>query len=336
MRKSLLALEVAAVLLCLAAALWAVPSEIDEQLTARRRVFSPIGPGLRAVRRAANGNYYVLASPSVGVAIFDSQGKQLSVIGAPSGAPVTNTEGRSPIGFGQDCDVDAQGNVYVADRDYNLVTEFSPDGKEIRSFPVDAPLSLAALPDGEVAVTIMQQKHLVTVYGANGKVAREFGDQESVSSRADIDLIANRGRVASDPQGHLYFGFTYMPEPLVRQYDRFGYAGQEFEFTGVDAFPEAQAMRKEIEREETKNAAPTLRAILTAFGVDPVGGDVWMGLHNTLMHFDKDGIRRSEYQIYTPKGARLEASVILVQEETLLVGADPLGVYEFQRPDRRH
>jgi hypothetical protein len=104
----------------------------------------------------------------------------------------------------------------------------------------------------------------------------------------------------------------------------------------VDAFPEAQAMRKEIEREETKNAAPTLRAILTAFGVDPVSGDVWMGLHNTLVHFDKDGIRRSEYQIYTPKGARLEASTILVQEETLLVGADPLGVYEFQRPDRQH
>jgi hypothetical protein len=336
MRKSLLSLEVAAVLLCLAAAVWAVPSEIDDQLTARRRVFSPIGPGLRAVRQAANGDYYVLASPAVGVAIFDSKGKQLSVIGAPPEAPVTNTAGRSPIGFGEDCDVDAQGNVYVADRGYNLVTEFARDGKEIRSFPVDAPLSLAALPDGEVAVTMTQQKHLVTVYGANGKVAREFGDQESVSSRADIDLIANRGRVASDPQGHLYFGFTYMPEPLVRQYDRFGYAGQEFEFTGVDAFPEAQAMRKEIEREETKNAAPTLRAILTAFGVDPLSGDVWMGLHNTLVHFDKDGIRRSEYQIYTPKGARLEASVILVQEETLLVGADPLGVYEFQRPDRRH
>ena len=336
MRKSLLALEVAAVLLCLAAALWAVPSEIDDQLTARRRVFSNIGAGLRAVRQAANGNYYVLASPSVGVAIFDSKGKQLSVIGAPPEAPVTDKAGRSPIGFGEDCDVDAQGNVYVADRSYNLVTEFSPDGKEIRSFPVDAPLSVAALPDGEVAVTMMQQTHLVTVYGANGKVAREFGDQESVSSRADIDRIANRGRVASDSQGHLYFGFMYMPEPLVRQYDRFGYAGQEFEFTGVDAFPEAQAMRKEIERQEAKNAAPTLRAILTAFGVDPVSGDVWMGLHNTLVHFDKDGIRRSEYQIYTPKGARLEASIILVQEETLLVGADPLGVYEFQRPDRRH
>jgi len=61
-----------------------------------------------------------------------------------------------------------------------------------------------------------------------------------------------------------------------------------------------------------------------------------MGLHNTLVHFDQDGIRRSEYQIYTTKGARLEASVILVETNTLLIGSDPLGVYEFARPDRKH
>jgi hypothetical protein len=61
-----------------------------------------------------------------------------------------------------------------------------------------------------------------------------------------------------------------------------------------------------------------------------------MGLHNTIVHFDKDGVRRSEYQVYTTKGARLEAAVLLVQEDTLLIGSDPLGVYEFERPDKRH
>lgn len=341
MRKIPLALEVTAVLLCLAAAatLWAVPSEIDAQLSARRRFFSPIGPGLREVRRTSNGNYYVLASSS-GITIFDPQGKQLSVIGAPpASTPSTAPADKSLIGFGEDFDVDAKGNIYVADRGYNAVTVFSPDGKQLRSFHVDSPVSIAVLPDDEVALTVLQRTHLVTVYGSNGKVVREFGDPESISSRPDIDMLINFGRVTSDPQGRLYFGFTYMPEPLVRQYDRFGYAGQAFEFTGVDAFPEAQATRKEIEREESGKEArkpPTLHPILTAFGVDPVSGDLWMGLHNTLVHFDKDGNRRSEYQIYTPRGARLEASVILVQEETLLIGSDPLGLYEFERPDRRH
>jgi hypothetical protein len=336
MRKFLLAVELAAFFLCLTAALNALPSEIDAQLTAKRRVFSPIGPGFREIRRGANGNYYVLASPSVGVAIFDSKGHQLSVIGAPPETPAANTEARAPIGFGEDCDVDSQGNIYVADRSYNVVTVFSPDGKQLRSFPVEGPVSLAALPDGEVVVTTLQRTHLFTVYGPNGKVARELGGLESISTRADIDRIANFGRVVSDPQGHIYFGFTYMPEPLVRQYDRFGYAGPSFEFTGVDAFPEAQATRKEIARQEENTKPAALRPILTAFGVGPAEGDVWMGLHNTLVHFDKEGIRRSEYQIYTPKGARLEASVILVQEETLLIGTDPLGIYEFERPDKRH
>jgi len=336
MRKIIGTLTVAAAVLPIAGALWAGPSEVDDDLMASRRVFSAIGPGLRAVRHSANGNYYVLASPAVGVAIFDPKGKQLSVIGAASVAPLPNKGERTPVAFGEDCDVDAQGNVYVADRGYNLVSVFAPDGKQIRSFPVDSLSSLAALPDGEVAVTSLQQSHLVTVYGPNGKVVREFGDPESLSARPDLDRYLNLGRVTSDPQGRIYYGFTYMPEPLVRQYDRFGHASLEFEFTGLDAYPEAQATRKMIEREETRVTPFSLRPILTAFGVDPVNGDVWMGLHNTLVHFDKDGIRRSEYQIYTPKGTRLEATVILVEEERLLIGADPLGVFEFPRPDRKH
>jgi hypothetical protein len=335
MRKIIGALAVIAALLPVAGALCAGASEIDDDLTATRRVFPNIGPGLRAVRHAANGNYYVLASPSVGVAIFDAKGKQLSVIGAPPPPPVTNKAGRSAIAFGEDCDVDTQGQVFVADRGYNLVTEFAPDGKQLHSFPVNSVLSLAILPEGEVAVTTLESAHQVTVYGPDGKVAREFGEIESLSSRPDIDHYLNLGHVSADPQGHIYFGFMYMPEPLVRQYDRFGNATQEFVFTGVDAYPEASARRKAIEREEGGTLPPSFHPILTAFGVDPVGGDVWMGMHNTLVHFDKDGIRRSEYQIYTPKGLPLDATVILVEENRLLIGSDPLGVYEFLRPDRK-
>ena len=69
--------------------------------------------------------------------------------------------------------------------------------------------------------------------------------------------------------------------------------------------------------------------------MDPVNGDVWLALHNTLLHFDKEGNRRSEYQIYTKDGARIEANVLLVEEDRLLIGADPIGVYEFARPDRK-
>jgi hypothetical protein len=332
MRKIIAVLALSAVCLLVAGALWAGASEIDDDLLASRRVFPSIGPGLRAVRRGANGNYYVLASPSPGLAIFDAKGKEISVIGAP---PVTNKASRSAISFGEDCDVDAQGNIYVADTGYNLVNEFAPDGKQLRSFPAGSVLSLAVLPEGEVAVSTRDSDHHVIVYGPDGKVAREFGDIESLSSRSDIDRYLNLGRVGSDPQGRIYYGFTYMPEPLVRQYDRYGNATQDFVFTGVDAYPEASNTRKAIERQEEKAEPLAFHPILTTFGVDPVSGDIWMGLHNTLVHFDKDGIRRSEYQIYTPKGAPLDATVILVEEERLLIGGDPFGVYEFHRPDRK-
>jgi hypothetical protein len=328
-------LAAAAATCVLGLALASTASEVDDQLMARRRVFPSIGPGLRALRHGRDGKYYLLASPNVGIAIFDSKEQQLTVIGAPLASPAADKAGHPPISFGEDCDVDPQGNLYVADRGYNLVNVFSPAGALLRSMQFNSPTSLAALPEGEVAVTAPRGLHLVTVFGPTGRVAREFGDPEQLSERNDLNRYVSIGRLGSDPEGHIYYGYTYLPESLVRQYDRFGFAKQDFQFTSIDAFSEARARRREIEHQEKRTEPPSLRPILTAFGVDPVNGDVWIALHNTLLHFDKDGNRRSEYQIYTKDGARIEANVLLVEEDRLLIGADPLGVYEFARPDRK-
>jgi hypothetical protein len=328
-------LAAAAATCVLAPGLASTASEVDDQLMARRRVFPSIGPGLRALRHGRDGKYYLLASSNVGIAVFDAQEKQLTVIGAPLTSPASDKAANPPISFAEDCDVDAQGNLYVADRGYNLVNVFSPAGALLRSMQFNSPTSLAALPEGEVAVTAPRGLHLVTVFGPTGRVAREFGDPEQISERNDLNRYVSIGRLASDPEGHIYYGYTYLPESLVRQYDRFGFAKQDFQFTSIEAFSEARARRREIERQEKRTEPPSLRPILTAFGVDPVNGDLWLALHNTLLHFDKEGNRRSEYQIYTKDGARIEASVLLVEEDRLLIGADPLGVYEFARPDRK-
>src|SRR3984893_16472878 len=254
-------LAAAAATCVLALGLASSASEVDDQLIARRRVFPSIGPGLRALRHGRDGKYYLLASPNVGIAVFDSREKQLTVIGGPPASPASDNAAHPPISFGEDCDVDAQGNVYVADRGYNAVNVFSPAGTLVRSMEFNSPTSLAALPEGEVAVTAPRGLHLVTVFGPAGRVAREFGDPEQLSERNDLNRYVSIGRLASDPDGHIYYGYTYLPESLVRQYDRFGFAKQDFQFTNIDAFSEARARRREIERQEKRTEPPSLQPI---------------------------------------------------------------------------
>ena len=240
------------------------------------------------------------------------------------------------ITFGEDCDGDADGKIYVADRGANLIQVFSPDGTLLRSISVKNPISVAALPEGEVAVGTLREPHLVIVFDKNGRDVREFGDPESLAERQELNRYLNIGELATDAQGHLYYAFAYLPEPTVRQYDRLGYAGQDIQYTALEAMPAAQAARKEIQRQERRGDQPSLKRILTAVGVDRTNGEVWIALYNTLLHFDKEGNRRASYKIYTPQGARLEATAILVEPDRMMIGSDPLGIYEFDRPDKKN
>jgi hypothetical protein len=328
-----------AAILCLLVSIAAVRSmaQTEGELTAKTRLFPAVGPGLRAVKRGADGRVYVLASPSPGLLVFDKQGKQVLAIaeGAGAGGPGAKS-GQTGIAFGEDCDVDANGRIYVADRGMNAIQVFSPEGAFLRSIPVAAPLSVAALGEGEVAVATLREPHLVIVFDRNGRDVREFGDPEQISDREDLNRFLNVGQLVSDPQGHLYYGFAYTPEPTVRQYDRNGYgAGPDVQYLALEAAPAAQALRREILRQEKHHKSPTFKRVLTSVGVEPGNGEVWMAIGNTLIHFDKDGTRRATYQLYTPEGARLEANTLSIEPGRLIVGGDPIGVYEFDRPEKK-
>ena len=329
--------KVLAAMCLLACAVGRASAQDESDLTAKQRVFPGVGPGLRAVKRGADGRLYVLASPSPGLVVFDAQGKQVLSIGELAVASSAVSAGRALITFAEDCDADADGKIYVADRGANLIQVFTSDGAPLRSIPVKAPVAIATLPEGEVAVATLREPHLVIVFDKNGRDVREFGDPEPIAERAELNRYLNVGRLASDAegQGHLYYAFAYLPEPTVRQYDRLGYGGQDIQYTALEAMPTAQAARKEIERQERRGDQPALKRILTAVGVDRATGEVWIALYNTLLHFDKEGNRRASYKIYTPEGARLEANTILVERDHLIIGNDPLGVYEFDRPDKK-
>jgi len=308
---------------------------IEGELSAKQRILAAIGPGLRAVRQGAGGRLYVLASPSPGLSVVDATGKQLLNIAESPTPASSTTAAQSLITFGDDCDVDADGKIYVADRGASLIRIFSADGKPLRSFAVKDPVSVASLPEGEIAVATLREPHLVIVFDKNGKEVREFGDPEPIAAREELNRFLNIGQLGTDEQGHLYYAFGYLPEPTVRQYDRLGYGGQDIQYTAIDALPTAVAVRKEIERQEQRGKEPSFKRVLTGLGVDRSSGEVWIALHNNLLHFDSAGNRRATYKIYTPQGARLEANTILVEKDQLIIGSDPLGLYLFDRPDKK-
>src|SRR6202049_2915281 len=234
------------VLACLATPSFA---QDEGELTAKARILSTIGPGLRSVRIDADGNTYVLTSPAAYVTVFGKDGKLRKNIHDYPGAAGPQSAELRAIRFGESMDVDASGTVYVADREANAVKIWDANGNA-RMAQVKAPLSVAALPDGEVAVATLREPHLVMVFDKNGRDVREFGDPEEISDRTDLNRFLNIGQLAADAQGHLYYGFTYTPEPTVRQYDRNGYgAGPDVQYLALEAAPAAQAIRREIVRQ---------------------------------------------------------------------------------------
>src|SRR6266481_5875923 len=249
---------------CLASASFA---QEEDELTAKARILPTIGPGLRSVKVGSDGNTYVLIAPASYVSVFGKDGKLVKNV--PSYADTSGPQ--SPelraIRFGESMDVDASGTVYVADRAANAVKIWDAAGNA-RMAQANAPLSVAALPDGEVAVATLREPHLVIVFDKNGRDVREFGEPEALTERTDLNRFLNIGELNSDAQGHLFYGFAYTPEPTVREYDRFGYAAQDIQYTALEAAP-------------------------------------------------------------------LEPNIILVEKDRLLVCSDPLGIYVFERPDKK-
>jgi hypothetical protein len=315
------------------------PAIRERELIATGRVFRDTGPGVRALKRGADGRYYVLFPQSVWV--FDAEGARVAEL--PS-APVSEREARrdpAQIVFASDFDLDAAGRLYIADRGANAVKVFSPAGELLRSFSVPQPASVVALPDNEVAVTSSslapardRPPRLISIYDARGRIFREFGDLTTLADRVEMNRYLHFGRLASDPAFHLYYAFSYFPEPTLRKYDRFGYATMEIELTTMDVMPAAQAIRREIAAQE-RRSSPTLKPIIDAVGVDPESQEVWLALGNRLMHFDAEGFRRSIYRVFTAEGARLEPVAILVEAERILIATDALGIYAVPRPDKQ-
>jgi hypothetical protein len=313
-------------LVCLAAIMSAAPAaaQADIDLDARQRLLPSVGTGVVALRRDTAGRYYVLTERGGAVEVFDAKGQPAGKIPA---APSKDAGLLSGVAL----DVDGLGRVYVADRAADEIKIFGPDGRFERHINIAGPVGLAVLPGGEVAVTNLHSQKLVTVFDAQGRVTREFGDPVDISARAELNRYANIGRLAHDLAGHLYYSFTYLPEPTLRRYDRFGFSDLEIALNTLDFLATAQATRREIAQQE-RGGVPVLKPVVGAVGVDPQSGEIWLAIGGRLLRFAPDGTERGSYLIFTKEGARIEACAILVEPGRLVVASSLLGIFELPRP----
>jgi hypothetical protein len=318
-----------------------VRAQEDPTLDAKRRVFGYLAEGFRAVRRGPDG-YYVLMSLAPSGPSRSSKGSTSS---KPLSAPavlVFNTKGEKvrqipaqprpgELASPNTLDVDASGRVYIADPGANTVSIYNPDGTLFAHFTIPEPNQIVALPRDQFALCRDDADHLISVYDLKGKLLREFGELADLSDDAELNHRLNAGHLASDKAGNLYFAFRYLPEPTVRKYDATsGLLLDELSLTTLELAPMAQSARQEIARAASgKPVHP--HEIISGFGVDPETQELWLALGNLLMHFDNADNKVASNRAYTTYAARMVPNSILVETDRLLLGNDPLGIYEFPR-----
>ena len=299
----------------------------EREIDATRKLFGEAG-GVAGVRRGPDGRYYALTSRQIFV--YDSAGKVAARIpSVPAG------DAKSGSFFGLSVDVALDGKIYVADGRSGGIDVFSSDGTLLRKIPVSSPTSVAALPNGEMAVASSREKTVISVVDLNGKITREFGEPIDVIEDAQKNRDLNVGQLVSDPEGDIFYAFSFVPEPTFRKYDRFGYAALAETLNTPEFLGEAQYARRMIARQrEGRSGTVPIHKMITAIGVDPETQNVWIAMENLLLQFNKDASEHHEYRAYTPESARLLVTSILVEPDRLILSSDTLGTYEFARPDK--
>jgi len=287
-----------------------------KEIRAEARVFADIGAGFEVVKRDADGIYYVLSAPGRSIAIYDSDGERRGQF------PNESSQGATIVSA-EDIDFDSSGRMLVADQGANAVKIFSPEGTLDATIPLASPSSIAPLVNGEFAVAALGETPTINIYDAQGKRVRTFSSLPASARQFALTHYKSVGLMCGDLAGHIYFAYAFLPEPIIRKYDRYGAAIYEIPLTSDAILPETFGQQQPAEK----------RAI-NAIAVDPATQEVWAALGDRLLHFNKDGARRGAYRTVTPEGVPLEARAIVIEQDRILLGANPAGVFAFARPDR--
>jgi hypothetical protein len=329
-RASISRLLIAAALRAIVAgAMLAQVPQPELTLMAKDRLFPLAGAGVRGIKGGPDGRYYVLTAHSV--IVFLADGTKVAEI-STSPAKGSKAEGLS---FAEAFDVGRDGRIYVADHGANTLRVFSPEGAPLLNIQFPSPTGIVALSGGEFAATTSTAEHLISVYDLKGAEIRTFCDPVDLAKTPEINQYLSIARLATDAASDIYLAYTFYPEPTVRKYDRSGFATTELVLDAIDFAPAAQAIRREMKRQDAKGEPLHLdHQRISAIGVDPEAQSVWLTIGDELLRFDRDGKYLMRYTLYMPDGSHFDPNYIFVEHDRLILSTDSQGIYEFSRPDR--
>jgi hypothetical protein len=196
------------------------------------------------------------------------------------------------------------------------------------------PMSIAALSGLEFAATVLRSNRLVSLFNAQGSLARSFGEAPPLSGSPAGRAVLSHGRVYGDGRDQIYFVFTDSPDPTIRRYDRFGFAAYEISLPASEFRPAPEA-RQWTTVTIRDDQAPPPTPVVGALAIDPETGEIWVAIGDQLLHFDRDGNRRAAYLTSTKQGAPIEATALLIEHDRILVADDPRGIFDFAFPEAR-
>ena len=307
---------------------------------ATQAVFQEAGRLASAVRRDPAGRYLVLQSRPATIFAFDEdlkfQGKYAL------------HNGRATLSFAEDFAVGEEGKIYVADRGAQAIKILTPSGELLQAISFPQPVSVAVI-GGDIFVSSVQARELISLVNGGGKVIREFGALQEVADRADLQRTFNIGLVRRDDAGHIYYLFRYLPTPTIRKYSPLGHLVAEFQLTaatlprlqpspGKEAPPVRPGEQPpRITREQRvieRATAMTPRDVLTALAVDPQTEELWVGAGRSLVHYDREGRKLGEWRALDPNGAPIEIDDLLLEPGRVMVVSTGRGIFLFPLPGR--
>jgi hypothetical protein len=139
---------------------------------------------------------------------------------------------------------------------------------------------------------------LVTEYSLDGKLIRSFGHLRRTGQESDPDvhLAMNVGRIVVNPQGGFYYVFL-AGDPVFQKYDHSGKLLFERHIEGAELDEYMRAAPTTWRRRARSNEIPLVHAVVRTAAADP-DGNLWVALNVPYTYvYDPAGHKRRTVQL---------------------------------------